>query len=125
MFLISSHCLEKFKFRAKNILFNFLNRAHLQNRVSVFSGPYRSNETVEKITKKKARTPPLVAPPPDDRADKLAEMMGRVFSELIGGRDLAKIKVNLSNVKIDKNKVSGGNQHENVIQVIMITRRDQ
>ncbi|CAI2347925.1 unnamed protein product [Caenorhabditis sp. 36 PRJEB53466] len=72
-----------------------LNVKNAPNRVSVFSGPCRSKEIVETITKTKPPAPIVVAAP-DDRADRLAQMMGRIFSEIIDGRDLSQIKVTIS-----------------------------
>lgn len=72
-----------------------LNVKNAPNKVSVFSGPYRSNETVETIKKIKPVPPPVI-PEIDDRPDKLAQMMGRIFSEIIDGRELSRIKVTIS-----------------------------
>ncbi|PIC38348.1 hypothetical protein B9Z55_010388 [Caenorhabditis nigoni] len=72
-----------------------LNVKNAPNKVSVFSGPYRSKETVETIKKIKPAVP-QVAPVIDERPDKLAQMMSRIFSEIIDGRDLSKIKVTIS-----------------------------
>lgn len=69
-----------------------LNVKNAPNKVSVFSGPYRSKETIEKIKKFRAAMPPVI-PIIDERPDKLAQMMSRIFSEIIDGRDLSKIKV--------------------------------
>lgn len=72
-----------------------LNVKNAPNKVSVFSGPYRSKETVETIKKMKPALPQPV-PIVDERPDKLAQMMSRIFSEIIDGRDLSKIKVSIS-----------------------------
>ena len=64
----------------------------MQNKVSVFSGPYRSKETVETIKKLKPAIT-QTAPTVDDRPDKLAQMISEIFSEIINGNDLSKIKV--------------------------------
>ncbi|KAF1761532.1 hypothetical protein GCK72_009788 [Caenorhabditis remanei] len=72
-----------------------LNVKNAPNKVSVFSGPYRSKETVETIKKLKPAIT-QTAPTVDDRPDKLAQMMSEIFSEIINGNDLSKIKVTIS-----------------------------